>query len=191
MASRSKPPPPRKDRLGRPWVPGDSIPLPEVVQKDSESVWALWSEANRQDPRFAPTAPMKEPGALGAEQRSWAPTEAEDKQAPPLPRGAAAPQALFTLESALLLARRNNRVCPRPDCWTAFHALLPVRKTMRGTLRPPVPVTGDAWNVTPPLTKRLIFREQLEWAEREGVLEQAMAFLHRMEEQDWLHMGED
>ena len=26
------------------YIPGDAIPVPEVIEKDSESVWALWSD---------------------------------------------------------------------------------------------------------------------------------------------------
>lgn len=28
-----------------PYVPGDKLPLPEVLEKDSDSVWELWSDA--------------------------------------------------------------------------------------------------------------------------------------------------
>ena len=28
-----------------PYVPGDAIPVPDVIEKNSESVWALWSDA--------------------------------------------------------------------------------------------------------------------------------------------------
>ncbi len=28
-----------------PYVSGDALPLPEVIEKDSDSVWALWSDA--------------------------------------------------------------------------------------------------------------------------------------------------
>ena len=45
--------------------------------------------------------------------------------------------------------------------------------------------------MTAPLTKRLVFREQIEWAERAGVLEDVVAFMQSMAEEDWLHMGED
>jgi aminoglycoside phosphotransferase len=27
------------------YIPGDAIPVPEVIEKDSDSVWALWSDA--------------------------------------------------------------------------------------------------------------------------------------------------
>ena len=33
-----------------PYVPGDALPLPEVIEKDSDSVWALWSEAVKGTP---------------------------------------------------------------------------------------------------------------------------------------------
>src|ERR671938_640584 len=55
--------------------------------------------------------------------------------------------------------------------------MLPPRKTLRGQQMPPAAVTGPAWDVTPALTKRLCFREQIEWAERVGVLEAVMVFM--------------
>jgi len=33
-----------------PYVPGDAIPVPDVIEKDSESVWALWSDAVKDPP---------------------------------------------------------------------------------------------------------------------------------------------
>ena len=33
-----------------PYVPGDAIPVPDVIEKNSESVWALWSDAVRDPP---------------------------------------------------------------------------------------------------------------------------------------------
>ena len=181
--------PARKDELDRPWMPGDSIPVPEAVLKDSESVWALWNEATQvQERKFMPTAPMSMPPRL-AEEPGWAATQPAGSQpkAPALRKA----EPLFTLESAMLVARRNNRVCPRPERWNEFFKLLPPRKTLRGLQQPPVPVTGPAWTVTPALTKRLSFREQIEWAESQGVLESVVAFMQAMSEDEWLHMGED
>ena len=28
-----------------PYFPGDALPVPDVIEKDSDSVWALWSDA--------------------------------------------------------------------------------------------------------------------------------------------------
>lgn len=60
MASRNKhptrPAPLEKQRgdevrpatAARPYDFGDSMPLPEVIEKDSDSVWAMWSDALKQ-----------------------------------------------------------------------------------------------------------------------------------------------
>jgi len=176
--------------LDRPWEPGDSIPAPEAEHRDDEAAWALFKDlAHQQDRRFADTLPMTRPSGLSTQEAAWAPTRPLTTVARDLP--AAPQQPLFTLEAAMLVARRNNRVCPRPDRWTTFMDLLPPRKTLRGTMHPPVPPLGAAWSVTPPLTKRLYFREHIEWAQRADVLEDVMAFMQALPESDWLHIGED
>lgn len=179
---------PKKD-LDLPYVPGDVIPAPEAIE-GGDSAWAIWSEVNQQhEARFADTAPASQPMKLMPnENPAWAKTQPAMK-APLLRRKETQP--LFTLDSAMLVARRNNRVSPRPERWQELMALLPARKTLTGVQQPPAPPTGAAWAVTPPLTKRLCFREHIEWAERQGVLENVMAFMQRMGEDEWLHMGED
>lgn len=180
--------------LDRPWQHGDTLPAPEAVHSDGDTAWALFNElACEQERRFADTAPMTQP-PLRPEEVSWAatmPASAAAIQPRLVPPAAPKAQSQVTLDAALLLARRNNRVCPRPERWTAFTALLPVRKSGRGSQRPPASATGDAWALTPPLSKRLCFREQVEWAESLGVLAQAMAFMQSMAEGEWLHMGEE
>lgn len=182
--------PPRAD-LSRPWEAGEPIPVPEAVHTDGDLAWQLWMEATQQyEARFADTIPMGGPVRRPAEDRGWAGTQPGDGSGP-LARTLREAQPLFSLESAMVVARRNNRVCPRPQRWNEFCALLQPRKTLRGTVQPPAPATGAAWAVTPPLTKRLCFREQIEWAERSGALEAVMDFMHSLPEEDWLHIGED
>lgn len=184
-----KPAAPRPD-LDRPWEAGDSIPLPEAVHRDGDSAWALWNEvAGEHERPFAETGPMTQPPGMSAEEIGWSPTVPAGGK--PLPHSARHDEQVFTLEAAMLVARRNNRVCPRPERWNEFVALLPPRKTLRGWAQPPVAPTGAAWPVTAHLTKRLCFREQIEWAERAGVLESAIAFMQSLPEDEWLHMGED
>lgn len=178
--------------LDRPWQPGDTIPAADAVHSDGDTAWALFNELSQQhEQRFADTAPMTQQ-PMRADELGWAATQPASA-APALGRlvAPARTKPQVTLEAAMLLARRNNRVCPRPERWTAFTALLPVRKTARGSQQPPAPATGAAWALTPSLTKRLCFREQVEWAESLGVLERAMAFMQSMSEDEWLHMGED
>ena len=173
-----------------PYALGDKIPAADAVERDGESVWALWSEVNQQhEQRFAETAPASSLQQT-SEDQGWAKTQpASAVHAPRRARVAEAP--VFTLDAAMLVARRNNRVCPRPERWQELHGLLPARKTTRGSQQPPVPPTGPAWSKTAPLTKRLMFREHIEWAEAQGVLENVMSFMQKMPETDWLHMGED
>ena len=189
----SKPPARVRLDLDRPWEPGDTIPAGEAVHSDGDTAWALFNElSNQHEQRFADTAPMTQP-PLRAEEVGWAATQPASAL-PILPRlvpPARRAQPAVTLDAAMVVARRNNRVCPRPERWAAFSALLPVRRTARGTQQPPAPATGAAWGVTPPLGKRLCFREQVEWAESAGILVEALAFMQSMSEDEWLHMGED
>ena len=175
--------------LDQPWNAADPIPAAEAVHEDGDTAWAMFNELSRQhEAKFAPTAPMTMPPPA---ERAWATTLPADAAAPTLPVVKRPAQPVFTLDAAMLVARKNNRVCPRPARWTEFHAMLPPHKTMRGQLLPPAPATGHAWEVTPALTKRLCFREHIEWAERAGLLEAAMAFMQTMREDEWLHMGQD
>jgi hypothetical protein len=179
-----------KDDLDRPWTPGDSIPAPEATHKGADSGWALWNEVSQQhEERFAPTAPMGA-ASVDAHDQAWASTQPAGIGPATQPARRHA-EPLFTLEAVLLVARRNNRVCPRPRRWVELYKLLPVRATPRGVLKAPPPVMGKAWTSTPALSKRLCVREQIEWAERAGVLEAVMAFMQSMPEEDWVHMGED
>jgi len=183
----------RSGDLDRPYEAGDSIPAPEALHHDGDTAWAMFNEVQQQhERRFQETAPMTQPPGMTPEEVSWAATQPAGGVVLPkrMPRKSVE-QPLFTLEGAMLVARRNNRVCPRPERWDEFMKLLPVKKSMRGSQQPPAPPTGAAWAVTPALTKRLCFREQVEWAERAGALESVMAFMQSMAEEEWLHMGED
>lgn len=182
-----------KGDLDRPYEAGDSIPAPEALHADGDTGWAMWNEAaQQQERRFADTAPMTQPPGMTPEEIGWAATQpAGGALLKRMASVKAVDRPLFTLEAAMLVARKNNRVCPRPQQWDAFMDLLPAKKSLRGMQQPPAPATGAAWSVTPALTKRLCFREQIEWAEHAGVLEPVMQFMQSMSEEEWLHMGED
>lgn len=53
------------------YIPLDQLPQPEVIEKDSDSVWALWSEAvDQSSSRGAETQPASletQPGTLDAQ----------------------------------------------------------------------------------------------------------------------------
>ena len=96
---------------------------------------------------------------------------------------------MITLDQVMVLARRNNRACPVPAQWAAFHRLLS-RHQPQGGVAPPAPVDGPGWAATSPMQKRLRLRDQLEWAERTGVLTEVGGFLAGLTEQDWHHFGD-
>lgn len=152
------------------WLPGDPIPLAEAVEADSDTAWQQFQDLSaRHEAQFARTAPAE------FTHRAPAPAPAS------APRGPQPP----TLDQVLALARRHNRVCPKPAQWQALYMSLPPRQP---ALAPPL--TGPAWNATPSLAKRMALRDHLEWAERSGRLAAVQQFLERLAEDDWHHMGD-
>ena len=120
----------KKNYFDSTYMPGDTIPAPEVVEGTGDSAWAEWSEASQAHERkFADTQPASAPMVLTPEERSWANTQPADvlDTAPKVPR---TPRALppeppaLTVDLAMVVARRNNRVCPRPLQWDEFTYLL-------------------------------------------------------------------
>ena len=55
---------------------------------------------------------------------------------------------------------------------------------------PSPPLIGQAWLATPSLSKRMSFRDHLEWAGAYGGLEIAASFIKQLREDEWYHMGE-
>lgn len=176
---------PRPASLGDPYLPGDPIPVPEALERDSDSMWALWQRTHRaQEERYAETVPASMPVVERADP--YAPTApvqlSSCMQAPITPRPVKPP----TIHDAMTEVRRNNRVCPSPARWRQLYDMLPGRA---GT-RPTPPLLGPSWEATPSLSKRMCLREHLAWAEAMGTLPQVLAFLKELPEQEWHHMGD-
>ena len=92
-----------------------------------------------------------------------------------------------TLYEALAEIRKDNRISPLPTRWLEFYRLL--QQAGDGSPLPAEPLTGSAWAATPPLAKRMCFREQVEWADAHGCLAQAVAFLKSLPEADWNYIS--
>jgi hypothetical protein len=138
----------------------------EVLEKNTETAWALFqSLAEQQQRGFVETAPA----------------------GPDTPRaGAARPAAVaVTLDEALAELRKNNRVCPMPSIWKKLYDALPNKDADL----PSAPVTAEEWKQTPALEKRSRFRLHIEWADTQGVLKQVYKALHALPENKWHHMG--
>jgi hypothetical protein len=152
----------------------DSLPVPEV-REGGESTWDLWHEAARQlDAAFAPTQPSDlAPLSVG--------TATAD--APPAVSG----RVPLTADALMVIARRNNRVCPQPPLWMQLHHVL---EGSGYADLPPPPVERWIWSKLSDLQKRLRLREYIEWAERHGKLPLVKKFIEDLAEADWVHMGD-
>lgn len=67
-------------RPGELYLPGDALPQPEVVEKDTDSVWALWSGTLEEESR-APAASDKDfKDTVPMDFDAMAPTQPMDLQ---------------------------------------------------------------------------------------------------------------
>ena len=157
-----------------PQFPADRATAPAGLEHNSESTWQLFEALRNGEeapqkasppapaPGYEPTEPMGIAGAAGAASRTR-----------------------VTLDEVMALARRNNRSCPLPAPWAAFYDLLPARAG-DGAKAPP-PVDRQGWTASSAMHKRLRLRDQIEWADRSGVLQAAHDFLARLPEEHWHH----
>ena len=79
-------------------------------------------------------------------------------------------------------ARRNNRVSPTDVQWNRLRKLL---CEVTGFEPPPCAPTGES---VPRLVKRMLLRDQIEWAADHGYLALTMRFLRALPEEKWVHM---
>jgi hypothetical protein len=179
----------RRTPTGRPESPqdpyghGDPIPSPDADERNTDSIWDLWQKTHKaHEAGFAQTAPASVMPTL---QTGFAPTQPVGLSHAPVPPPTRAPKAL-TLQDAMVEARRNNRVCPKPPRWQVLYEMLP----QRTATQPTPPLLGVSWNATPSLSKRMCLREHLAWAESKGALPEVLSFLKDLPEEDWHHMGD-
>jgi hypothetical protein len=163
------PAPPKKDpnAIGKPYNPGEPLPKPDVVEKNSDTAWAMFQ-------------------AIQDGTHEEFPSTSRDTLDLPVTRGpkekAIKP---LTDDEVMFEARRNNRVCPMPSHWLQLHQIL----QQHGAGAPP-PVDLSAWQTTPPLEKRTRLRSQVDWAAEHGALEPMFTFFRALPEDQWHHMGD-
>jgi hypothetical protein len=144
--------------------------LPAPLEVNTDTAWQEFQQLQaKQEEQFDSTKPLTGPAPLSLRKAA----------------AAAKPAAKITLDQALLLARSSNRVCPMPQHWKAMFELLQQLAPPKTVA--PSAVEGAAWNVVPPMQKRLRLREQLEWADRHGVLHEVCGLLASLPEDAWLH----
>ncbi|GAC1527820.1 MAG: hypothetical protein NVS2B4_05400 [Ramlibacter sp.] len=178
-----------KQRPDDPYLPGDAIPEPEVVEKNSDTSWALFNElAERREHKFSPTIQGSVPAPLPDPDTARAPgydtTTALDLAPGPAPTE----RTELGLDELMIEARRNNRVCPRLDAWGTLYDMLPDKQMVDGKPVPPPPISPQAWRITSAMVKRLCLRDHLEWAASHDAVMPVLILLRSLPEAHWLHM---
>lgn len=85
----------------------------------------------------------------------------------------------------------SNRLVPMPPQWSGLYSLLKnTKRKASGGSEPSAPLILAAWHHSMPIEKQLRFKEHLEWAEKEGQLDEIGRFLRGLSEEQWCHFGE-
>ncbi|HZY17955.1 MAG TPA: hypothetical protein VFE82_05695 [Ramlibacter sp.] len=161
--------------------PAERATAPDALEETSESAWQRFLALQE-----APGADFERTQAQSG-RLAFDPTRPMEPQAD---RDAASGTGPVTLDDVMVLARRNNRACPVPAQWAAFHRLLPTQALQGRVLVAPPPLQNAEWPATSPISKRLRLRDQIEWAARTGALQVAHDFLAALPEDQWHHLGQ-
>lgn len=94
---------------------------------------------------------------------------------------------MATLDDLVAESNKNSRVCPKPMKWNELYELLPDKKRVGLGWEPSLPLILAAWWDTPIISKKLRFKEHLEWAAMHGCLDTIQSFLINLKEDDWYH----
>ena len=153
-------------------APGHDI---EVLEKNTDTSWAAFQALHTaHEQGFKAT----EPATL--HNVPTAPAALSPAGSPP------AAAALPGVEDVMAEARRNNRVCPKPQVWQRLYDWLP----HKGPQLAPVPASRAEWDQMSPLEKRSRLRQHVEWAATQGVLPKVHEAFKALAEDRWHHMGE-
>jgi len=90
-----------------------------------------------------------------------------------------------TINNLFQYCKENDRICPMPIFWNELYNKLKNKKYKE----PAVPLILAAW-YEPALLKQLRFFEHLEWAKKQGQLEEISDYVKNLKEENWYHLGE-
>ncbi|SRR5258708_21468665 len=93
-----------------------------------------------------------------------------------------------TKDDLIKYCHDNGRVCPMPTRWNELWERLPNRKRVGAGWEPGLPLILAAWHDTPAILKMVRLQEHIEWAEKNGALDEIGAFLRSLPEEDWAHI---
>jgi hypothetical protein len=121
--------------------PGDRATAPMALEENSHSAWQRFEDLlSAQEMQFDATKQATQPPQAEGFQATQ-PMDALPGIVAPQQRQ---PQRAINIDEVMVLARRNNRACPRPDQWMAFHRLLPTKVQNGKTVDAPLPLIAGA-----------------------------------------------
>ncbi len=97
---------------------------------------------------------------------------------------------MVTIEEVLKEIQKNDRICPQPGKWNELFEMLPNKKRKGNGWEPSLPLILAAWWDTPAMLKMLRLKEHIEWAFKEGCLDEVYKFLLSLSEKEWHHIGD-
>lgn len=97
---------------------------------------------------------------------------------------------MVELEKVLAEASKNNRICPQPQKWNELYQLLPNKRRTGNGHEPSSPLILAAWWETSAMQKMIRLRDHIEYASEQGCLDIIHAFLVKLKEDDWYHIGD-
>jgi hypothetical protein len=95
-----------------------------------------------------------------------------------------------TLAILLNYAEEQERVCPRPIEWNELYTIVggTRRDAPNGIIWTPMPpLVLSAWNFSNDVERKRRFNEHLAWADANGTIDIADAFLRSLSEEAWHH----
>jgi hypothetical protein len=91
------------------------------------------------------------------------------------------------LKALIQYCQEYGRICPQPQRWQELYGLLPEIKRAGAVRQPALPLILAAWWDTPHLAKTVRLREHLEWADKNGALDEVDKYLRALPEDQWFH----
>ncbi len=79
----------------------------------------------------------------------------------------------------------NERICPMPNKWNDLFSLI---QRKADTTNLSVPLILGAWWVTSNLDKKVRFKNHIEFAYQNGLINEVKSFLLNLEENQWHHL---
>jgi hypothetical protein len=96
-----------------------------------------------------------------------------------------------TFDSLWAYCTANSRLVPMPPQWNELYKMLRnTRQKPSGGWEPPLPLILASWHHSMPIDKQLRLKEHIQWADKEGQIDEIGTFLRALPEDQWCHFGE-